>query len=189
MTTFNVNSASKNKGRAIISNVPMFDRINSEQKNLMELFDNNVLSFSSPEKSIASVSSFYQNGETIHLNPTGNKELFSFSVEFVVDEDYINYGTFCYWWKAIRAGVSQLDLYKNFTINEINLWYLDNQKRDRFNEKLKNVYLASLSGLNTSYEDEADQMFTASFMAEHLDFNLVNDNIKVIDTVGEFDSN
>lgn len=184
-----VNNAQKSKGRVNISNIPTFNDIDSDHKNDMQLFDNNVRSFSAPEKSLTSIKTTYQNGEMIHLDPSGNKDWYTFSIEFVVDENYINYMTFCYWWKRIKSGVPTSELYKDFTINEVNLWFLDNQKRDRFCEKLRNVFLTNISGLSTEYGDESDQIFTASFTAQHMDFIGVMKDSKVIDTLEEFDSN
>jgi len=163
------NSLHGDKWKINFSNIPTLSDMTE-----MRYFDNYVKTCSIPNYSIGSIQSQFPNGMQVNTPLGGmkrNQELQNLTMTFSVSEDMYNYLVLFEWMKQLRYGnikKSPNGLYRAYTIDQITVIMLDNQKREVAHIQFTNAFISDLGNLDLVYGVTDEMNFTVNFMYEEI---------------------
>lgn len=133
--TFNsteTNSFTKNKFQLNISNFPNLSNIPDIEVNL-NVFNTNVKNLEVPNKNIPMLKSNWQHEEQKHPNPVGARDKNTLTVEWILDENFLNFFLFDSWANGTLYGIparqrepGRPGLLRDNCIDRLDVYALDN---------------------------------------------------------------
>lgn len=165
-----LNTLHQSNWRIGFSNLPTINQSD------MYIYDNFVKSVTLPNYDLQEEKSYFQNGAIRHPVTKANVDLPQLQITFRTTEDFQNYYKLMLWSMQIKYGQPNIliDAIRNYTIKAINLYLLDNEKRDRCIVTFTNCFLSSISSIGLEHGSEAEALFTASFTYEEITSKVIN---------------
>lgn len=156
------------------SNIPSI----SDMRN-MRYYDSYVKSVILPDYNIQEFYSPGNNGFGVRhpVAPKVNDNLSQLQVEFKLSEDMYNYIQLLYWMQQIKYGKidnSHDDYFRKYTIKEICINMLDNQKRKVVDILFTQCFLITLSSLSLEMGNSEEVNFVCNFSYEELKYTTYN---------------
>jgi len=165
-----LNTFHANKFETIFSNLPT---INS-YKNMEQITSTYVKSITIPEYSIEYISSGFKGTDIYSPISRKNDALSPLTIEFKVSENLDNYYYFQQFIQRLRYGqnVDDVENIKTYTIKNIDIVSLDNQKRQQKSLRFTEAFLQSISSVNFEFGSGDEVVFNATFVYREIE--LVN---------------
>ena len=154
------NTHHASRWEVVLSNIPRVGENIIDQ----DLYNLYVKGVTIPDASVTMINSDFRDYTYLTPGTRGNTENFQLLIEFAVSEDISNYYNFLQLMQMTRfeEGSNKTRL-KDLNINQISLFFKDNQKRKVAEMKFKNCFLTNLSSLPLLYGSKEEITFTATF--------------------------
>jgi len=184
-TGFFPNVLHGDKWKITLSNIPTLDDMSN-----MRYFDNYVKSCTIPAYTMGEIVSQLPDGWQVR-HPLGgmrkNQDLGTLNITFKVSEDMYNYIIFFSWIQQLRYGKinpDHHDYFRKYTVKNLIISMLDNQKRTVAELSFTNVFLTELGALDLTYGSTDELSFACTFTYEEIKYNMKNPMVggEVIDT-------
>ena len=143
----------------------------------MYYYDNFVKSVTLPNYDLSYEKSFYKTAQVRQPVTKANYDLPELQITFRTTEDFQNYYKLMLWSMQIKYGQpidGYDDLIRKYTIKEINLHLLDNEKRERCKLTFSEAFMSSISSIGLEQGSDAESIFTASFSYEEVTSKVIN---------------
>lgn len=147
-----------------------FSNLPTIEQSQMYLYDNFVTSITLPNYDLQEEKSYFQNSVIRHPVTKANADLPQLQITFRTTEDFQNYYKLMLWSMQIKYGRPEnwTDAIRNYTIKAINLYLLDNQKREKCIVTFTNCFMSSISSIGLTHGSSDECLFTASFTYEEI---------------------
>ena len=159
INTFNNDSFS-----VVFSNIPIPQT--SVVQPSIRLFNNFVKGVTLPDYNLETLESTF--GNITRKNPISriNNDLTQITIDFKVDEDFVNYMTFYLWIKELREGKYTKNSGGNLhqsNISAIQVIVKDNEKIERYRIRFTECQIISLSSIVLQYGVNDEVIFSCTF--------------------------
>lgn len=166
-----LNTLHQSNWKMSFSNLPTIDQSD------MYLFDNFVKSVTLPNYDLGESYSYIKNVVVRQPITKPNTDLPQLQITFRTTEDFQNYYKLMLWSMQIKYGQLDSDyegLIRSYTIKAINLYLLDNEKRERCIVTFSNAFMSSISSIGLEQGSDQETLFTASFTYEEVTAQVIN---------------
>lgn len=168
-----INNFTKNKYYMSISNFPNLTNIPDDQVDLSSL-SSYVQSVDVPNITVQQLYSYWQHERQQHPNPTGARETNVLTIEWILDDKFMNYYLFYCWAKGTRYGIpararddeEQKALLRDNCIDRLDIYSLDNTKTPASKVSFHRVFLTGIGNLNLQFGDSSIVTFSTTFEYE-----------------------
>ena len=169
MSTINIQHS--DKWSVTISNIPGFVPTDDNFTN-MGIYDNFIKSLTFPEHSLDLIKSDFRNFHINHPISKANENLGTLDITFKLSEGMKNWYYIYNWIKNLREGnnINQEEYFRLNFIKEININFLDNQKRPKYIYSVQNAFIKNLSSL--SLTNGVDEELSFTITVEYEDFGI-----------------
>jgi len=164
---WNPNTWHSDRWQVAFSNLP-----DLPDTSLMKYFDLTVRSVVVPDYNMTEVFSDFRGFRIRHpVVEKVNEDLSQIQIEFKLSEDMKNYLYFFNWMRSMRTGTAVPDdLIRKYTIKNISILILDNQKRNIATLMFTECFLLTLSSLSLEMGGSEEVTFTANFSYQEVLF-------------------
>lgn len=164
---WNPNLWHSDRWQVTFSNIP-----DLPDTSLMKYFDLTVRSVVIPDYNITEVFSDFRGFRIRHpVVEKINADLSQIQVEFKLSEDMKNYLYLFEWMRSMRTGDAvPEDLIRKYTVKNISILILDNQKRNIATLMFTECFLLTLSSLSLEMGGSDEVSFTANFSYEEIKY-------------------
>ena len=165
-----INTYHNSKWKLLFSNIPSIE----VGRDINSMYENFIKSITIPDYNIENI--FVDFKATRKRAPISryNDNLTPIMLEFKLNEDLTNYLNLVEYMQQLRYGQPTTEFIKDNTIKNLNVIFLDNQKRDTYKIYFTNCFIESLSSLPLNMGDDTDITFTVTMTYDEMKFEKIN---------------